>query len=65
MAEALLTVTVNRNLHAPKFDPQRYTVEIQDNEPMSSSFTQVKASDADVQVAQTHVKLVLISCGCN
>ena len=50
-AEALVTVTVNRNLNAPRFEPQVYEKEILDNEPLSSSFLTVSATDADTQVS--------------
>jgi hypothetical protein len=48
--EALVTVTVNRNLASPVFAQEAYTVSIQDNEPLASSFLQVQAQDDDVQV---------------
>ena len=35
-AEALVTITVNRNLESPRFEPETYEVEILDNEPLSS-----------------------------
>ncbi|KAI0235644.1 Cadherin-99C [Lamellibrachia satsuma] len=47
--EALVTVTVNRNLKSPNFNPTQYTKTVQDNEPLSSSIIQVKAKDDDVQ----------------
>lgn len=52
-AEGLVTVTVNRNLNAPRFENAEYTSTIQDNEPLSSSFLRVTAEDADVQVRET------------
>ena len=49
-ADAVVTVTVNRNLHAPRFEPQSYQKEILDNEPLSSSFLALSVSDDDTQV---------------
>lgn len=49
-AEALITVTVNRNLNDPVFSPAQYEKEILDNEPLASSIVKVVASDADTQV---------------
>ena len=48
--ETMVTVNVQRNLESPAFNPSEYDAEIQDNEPLSSSFTKVKAEDADLQV---------------
>jgi outer membrane lipopolysaccharide assembly protein LptE/RlpB len=50
-AEARLTVTVNRNLFAPTFDPVQYTAEVKDNEPLMSNIVRVTAADADEQVS--------------
>ncbi len=50
VGEALVTITVNRNMQPPRFSPEQYTASIQDNEPLASSFTQVQATDDDNQV---------------
>lgn len=49
-SEAIVTVTVNRNLNTPVFLPETYEASIQDNEPLASSFTRVQAEDSDVLV---------------
>lgn len=59
--EALVTVTVNRNLKSPNFNPTQYTKTVQDNEPLSSSIIQVKAKDDDVQVSVIDVSVSFVS----
>ena len=51
-------VTVTRNRNAPSFNPTNYEKTIQDNEPLASSFLQVKATDKDKKVSkgQGHMK---------
>ena len=49
-AETTAIVNVQRNMESPQFSPTEYTAEIQDNEPLSSSFLQVAAQDNDLQV---------------
>ena len=48
--DARVDVTVTRNLNAPRFEPQNYEVQIQDNEPLASSFLTLTAVDDDEQV---------------
>ena len=50
MATARVDVIVKRNLNAPRFDPQNYETQIQDNEPLASPFLTLTAVDEDEQV---------------
>ena len=47
-------------MKSPRFDPEQYQTEIQDNEPLSSSFAQVRAVDEDVQEPHSLVKYAMI-----
>ena len=47
-----VVVTVTRNRNAPSFNPTNYEKTIQDNEPLASSFLQVKATDKDKKVSK-------------
>ena len=49
--DAVLTVSVNRNLHAPRFEPASYQTELLDNEPLASSFLTLSVRDDDAQVS--------------
>jgi protocadherin Fat 4 len=47
--DATVTARVRRNLNPPIFQPDQFTVSLQDNEPLDSGFITVTATDADIQ----------------
>lgn len=47
---SVVDVTVSRNLYAPEFKPNRYTVEIPTTKPLGETIIKVNATDDDTTV---------------
>ena len=53
-----VTVIVERNNNAPRFDINRYSVDIKENMAVGESVITVRATDSDPQVSAGFIQLV-------
>ena len=57
MSTATVEITVERNLNAPEFNPNKYEVEVLETQALGAEITKVEARDLDVNVSCFSVDL--------
>ena len=63
-ATTTVLVAVNRNIHAPRFEPQRIDLPLLETAPLGIAIVRVNATDRDTKVEFIFMNDVNITCTC-